>query len=51
MIYVYEELTTHSAYVGLTNNLERRDGEHRNPRPSKKDSLYNFCKDNNLEVP
>lgn len=51
LIYAYEELTTHSVYVGLTNNLERRDDEHRNPVPSKKDSLYKFCLEHNVEIP
>jgi hypothetical protein len=25
LIYAYEELTTHSVYVGLTKNLKNRD--------------------------
>ena len=29
VIYVYEEINTHSAYVGLTNNITRRDKQHR----------------------
>ena len=51
LIYVYEEEVTHSAYVGLTNNIERRDKEHRNPIPSKQDSLFKFCKENNVNIP
>lgn len=41
VVYAYEELTTHSVYVGLTNNCSRRDREHRTGK--NKDKLYEFC--------
>ena len=49
LIYAYEELKTHSVYVGLTNNINRRDKEHRNKIFN--DSLFRFCKQNDVDIP
>jgi len=48
VIYVYEFTNYNNAYVGLTNNINRRDKEH---LFSEKESLINFCKINNIPLP
>lgn len=46
-IYVYE-FKTNEVYVGLTNNVLRRDNEH---RYDTNDNLYKICVNNNIEIP
>jgi len=41
VVYAYEELSTHSVYVGLTNDCNRRDCEHHAGKNN--DKLYEFC--------
>lgn len=48
IIYVYEIPDFNKAYVGLTNNVERRDKEH---LFSFNEKLNIFCKENNIPVP
>ena len=45
-VYVYL-IEQKYVYVGLTNDIKRRDYEHRS---SKRDRFYNFCKENGLEI-
>jgi len=47
-IYVYEMSEYNKAYVGLTNDIKRRDKEH---LFSENELLINFCKDNNIALP
>ena len=51
LVYVYEETKTHSAYVGLTNNINRRHFQHQHSKNGKYDSLGQFCIDNNVTFP
>lgn len=46
-VYVYL-IDQKYVYVGLTNDIKRRDYEHKN---SKKDHFFNFCEENNLKIP
>lgn len=48
IIYVYEIIEFNKAYVGLTNNIKRRDKEH---LFSEKDKMNLFCKENYLPLP
>lgn len=48
VIYVYELPEFNKAYVGLTNNIERRDKEH---LFSEKEKMILFCKENDLPLP
>jgi len=48
VIYVYELPEFNRAYVGLTNNIKRRDNEH---IFSIDESLNKFCKENNIPLP
>lgn len=48
VIYAYELPDFNKVYVGLTNNIDRRDKEH---LFSKNESLINFCKDQNIQLP
>jgi len=50
-VYVYEELNTHAVYVGLTNNISRRDKDHRKPTSDGYDSLALYCIENNVDIP
>ena len=54
-VYVYEIKELNTCYVGRTNNLTRRDKQHRKGIFSHGkivyDNLYKFCKDNNVEIP
>lgn len=50
VIYVYE-LPNKYAYVGLTNNLERRDFQHRDVTKKSKDYLTEYCINNGIEIP
>jgi len=47
-IYVYELSVCNKAYIGLTNNIKRRDKEH---LFNEKTALSKFCKENNLSFP
>jgi len=47
-IYVYELEKFNKAYIGLTNNIKRRDKEH---LFNEKTELSKFCKKNNLSFP
>ena len=49
-IYVYE-FSDNSAYVGLTNNIQRRDLEHRNLKNIKKDTVLDYSIQKNIEIP
>ena len=46
-IYVYELINFNKSYVGLTNNIYRRDKEHL----FGDELLINFCKNNNMALP
>ena len=48
VIYAYEIEEFNSAYVGLSNNVKRRDREH---LFDEKEKLNIFCKENNLQYP
>jgi len=48
VIYVYELEEYNMAYVGLTNNMERRDKDH---LFGEKEALGKFCKKNNISYP
>jgi len=48
VIYVYEIPEFNNSYIGLTNNVDRRDKEH---LFSKNESLINFCKEKNIPLP
>lgn len=48
VVYVYEFDETHSAYVGRTVNIERRDGEHRR---KKNDSLNAYSVATGIPIP
>lgn len=48
VIYVYELKEFNKAYVGLTNDVKRRDIEH---LWDEKTKLNNFCRENNLQFP
>lgn len=50
LIYVYEFSDGH-AYVGLTQNLEKRDLQHRMPREGQRDSVIEHSVNSNVEVP
>jgi len=47
-IYVYEFKKLNRAYVGLTNDIKRRDKQH---LFSKNEKLIQFCKDKNIALP
>lgn len=49
IVYSYEIKEFNSVYVGRTTDLKRRDKSHRNPVDN--DTLYYFCKNNNVEIP
>ena len=48
VVYVYEIEEFNSAYVGLTNNMKRRDREH---LFSEKEKMSLFCKENDIPYP
>lgn len=48
VIYVYELIEFNKAYIGLTNNINRRDKEH---LFSEKELLSSFCKEKNISYP
>jgi hypothetical protein len=48
IIYAYELLEYKKVYVGLTNNVDRRDKEH---LFDEKDALYKFVKENEISYP
>jgi len=48
VIYVYELLEFNKAYVGLTNDIDRRDKEH---VFNETELLNKFCKENNMPYP
>ena len=48
VIYSYELIDFNKVYVGLTNNVKRRDKEH---LFNEKTELNKFCKENNLSFP
>lgn len=54
-IYVYEINEFKTCYIGRTNNMERRDYQHRKGCWSHGewtyDNLYKFCKENNIVMP
>ena len=54
-VYVYEINGLNACYVGRTNNITRRDKQHRKGILKhgviEYDNLYKFCKDNNVEIP
>lgn len=56
LIYAYE-FTDRFVYVGLTNNLKRRDRQHRGfsvdgeKKEPKHDSLYQYAKSNGVAIP
>ena len=49
-VYSYEIANRKSVYVGRTSDLKRRDYTHRNPLDNS-DSIYKFCKANDIEIP
>ena len=56
VVYVYEFLELMTFYVGRTNDIKRRDRQHRNGYNHTNgtktfDNLYKFAKDNNVELP
>lgn len=55
-VYVYEFPELMTFYVGRTNNIKRRDRQHRNGYNHKNgekdyDNLYKFAKENEIEIP
>lgn len=48
VIYVYELTEFNNAYVGLTNNINRRDKDH---VFNQNEKLNKFCKNNNIPYP
>ena len=48
VIYAYEIEEFNSAYIGLTNNMKRRDKEH---LFSEKEKMSLFCKENDIPYP
>lgn len=48
VIYIYELTKFNRAYIGLTNNILRRDREH---LFNFKTSLNKYCKENNIPIP
>lgn len=50
VIYVYE-LPGKIAYVGLTNNLENRDSQHRDENKKGVDYLTEYCVKNGIDIP
>jgi len=48
VIYVYELEKYNKSYVGLTNNVKRRDKEH---LFSEKERLIGFCRENDIPLP
>ena len=51
IVYVYEDIENKAAYVGLTNNIKRRDLEHRFPTSIGYDKLGLWCIEHNIPVP
>ena len=51
IVYVYEDIENNAAYVGLTNNIKRRDWEHRFPTSRGYDKLGLWCIDHDIPVP
>lgn len=48
-VYVYEINESHSAYIGRTNGLKRRDNDHRSERLN--DIVYRHCNEIGIEIP
>ena len=51
IVYVYEDIENKAAYVGLTNNIKRRDWEHRFPTSRGYDKLGLWCIEHDIPVP
>lgn len=56
VVYVYEFLELKTFYVGRTNNIKRRDRQHRNGYNHTNgektyDNLYKFAKENGIDIP
>ena len=55
LIYVYELDEFKICYIGRTNNLDRRDRQHRNGyyshRKKEYDNLFKFCENKKIEIP
>lgn len=56
VVYVYEMKDFNTFYVGRTNNIIRRDRQHRNGYghsngDTEFDGLYKFCEEKGIEVP
>lgn len=47
-VYVFEFVDTNQAYIGLSNNMDRREREH---LTKTKGNMYKFCKENNIDLP
>ena len=54
-VYSYEFVDTHTVYVGLTNNIDARNGEHhgkgRYKNRPQKSPVYDYAKRNSVEIP
>lgn len=48
-VYVYEIKETHSAYIGRTTNIKRRDNDHRSEKMN--DTVYKHCKEHSILIP
>ena len=55
LIYVYEIKEFNTCYVGRTNNIKRRDYQHRcgyySHGKKEYDNLFKFCYENNIKMP
>ncbi len=51
IVYVYEDIENKAAYVGLTNDIKRRDWQHRFPTSKGYDSLGLWCINHDIPVP
>ena len=47
-VYVFEFIDTNQAYVGLSNNIDRREREHLTKRREK---IFKFCRKNDIKLP
>ena len=48
-VYIYINENTKTCYVGLTNNLNKRHSQHKNP--NNKSAVYKYFNENNIEIP
>ena len=52
VVYVYEDIIGHAAYIGLTDNLKRRHREHiRNHKNGKNSRVYEYFTSKGLDIP